>query len=196
VTVDVKKTATTVVDLLVALGVPQDPHTDDTPGRVARAWRERLAGYDVDPGRHLERTFPGPADAGLVIVAGLRLVTTCAHHLLPIVGSATVAYRPAVGARVVGLSKLARVLADYAARLQVQEQLGAQVAATIGGRLAPVGAGCVITAAHGCMSVRGVLQAGAVTTTSSWVGGWDERHPDVVAVLAEHHAARGVFPAV
>ncbi|CAJ61391.1 MULTISPECIES: GTP cyclohydrolase I [Frankia] len=186
---DTTRAVAAVEELLAALEVNEADHTADTPRRVVRAWQETLAGYQADPRRHLARTFTAPDDPGLVVVAGLHLVTTCAHHLLPIVGRATVAYRPAPGAPVVGLSKLSRVVADYAARLQVQERLGWQIASAVQDCLAPVGAGCVITAVHGCMTVRGVRQPTAVTTTAVWTGTWTPEHPDVEMVVAEHRAA-------
>jgi len=185
---DLEKTAAAVRDLLTALDVDEGEHSEDTPERVARAWSAALGGYEVDPARHLARTFPAPPDAGLVIVSGIRVRSTCAHHMLPIVGTATVAYRPAEGARIVGLSKLARVLGDYAARLQVQERLGYQVAATVQTELEPIGAACIITAEHGCMTMRGVQQSDTRTTTHALTGRWREdlSHPDVVAVLNNH----------
>src|SRR5690606_15215668 len=127
-----------------------------TPRRVAAMWAEVLAGYSQDPAEHLTVTFPAPPDPGLVVVAGIRVQSTCAHHLLPISGTATVAYRPGLGRRVVGLSKLARLVEGYSRRLQVQERLGHQVVDAIDRRLAPDGAACVITAEHGCMTLRGV----------------------------------------
>jgi GTP cyclohydrolase I len=183
---DLDKTADAVRDLLTALNVDEGEHSADTPERVARAWVAALGGYEVDPARHLLRTFPAPADPGLVIVSGIRVRSTCAHHLLPITGMATVAYRPAAGARIVGLSKLARVLGDFAARLQVQERLGWQVAHTVQQVLEPVGAACIITAAHGCISLRGVQQTAVLTTTHALTGAWNSGHPDVVATLNDH----------
>lgn len=190
---DLTKTADAVRDLLAALGVDEGDHTTDTPARVARAWAAALAGYDVDPTRHLERTFSAPPNPGLVVLAGIEVRSTCAHHLLPITGWATVAYRPAPGARIVGLSKLARVLGDYAARLQVQERLGWQTATTIQEALHPVGAACVITAEHGCISLRGVEDPHVVTTTIALTGAWEASpdDPNVQTVLAEHRAMKG-----
>lgn len=187
--IDLDKVSAAVTDLLTALDVDQDEHTRDTPRRVAAAWAEALAGYIDDPARHLAVRFTAPSDPGLVVVAGIRIISTCAHHLLPITGHATVAYRPQVGDPIVGLSKLARVVEGYARRLQVQERLTAQVAATVADHLAPVGAGCVITAYHGCMTLRGVGQPESVTTTHSWAGAWTSRHPDVGVVLDEHRRA-------
>lgn len=192
-TMDLDKAATAVNDLLTALGADEGEHTADTPARVARAWAAALAGYQADPLVHLERTFTAPPNPGLVVVSGVRVRSTCAHHLLPITGTATVAYRPRPGARIVGLSKLARVLCDYAARLQVQERLGWQTAAAVQSVLDPVGAACVVTAEHGCMSLRGVQEPHALTTTVALTGGWETHpdSPDVQTVLAEHRAARG-----
>jgi GTP cyclohydrolase I len=184
--VDVEKAAVAVADLLTALGVDEGAHTADTPNRVAKAWAAALAGYQVDPARHLAKVFPAPHDPGLVMVSGIAVRSTCAHHLLPITGTATVAYRPGVGAPVVGLSKLARVLGDYAARLQVQERLGWQVATALQRVLEPIGAACVISAAHGCISLRGVEQHDALTTTYALTGAWAPGDPDVEAILAEH----------
>ena len=178
--------ARAVSALLAAFGVDEGDHTADTPTRVAKAWREQLAGYDEDPREHLRKTFSAPDDPGLVVVSGIRVVSTCAHHLLPIVGTATVAYRPRPGQKVVGLSKLARVVDGYGRRLQVQERLGRQVVDAIAAELTPAGAGCVITAAHGCMSLRGVGQPATVTTTHSWAGAWHTGGADASAVLSEH----------
>lgn len=189
--IDVDKVASSVADLLIALGVEPDSHTADTPRRVAEAWAECLAGYDIDPAAHLDATFTGPSEPGLVVLGGIRVISTCAHHLLPITGTATVAYRPRSGARIVGLSKLARVLHGYARRLQVQEHIGYQVVEAIQRKLDPVGAACIITAAHGCISTRGVVEHGVLTTTQAAIGEWKPGHADLQAVLTEH-AARSV----
>lgn len=185
---DIDKVASSVADLLLALGAESDSHTNDTPRRVAEAWAECLAGYDIDPAAHLDATFTGPSDPGLVVVGGIRVVSTCAHHLLPITGVATVAYRPRAGAPIVGLSKLARVLQGYARRLQVQERIGYQVVEAIRHKLDPVGAACVITAEHGCIGTRGVLEHGVLTTTQATIGEWEPGHADLQSVLAEHTA--------
>lgn len=180
--------------LLGALGVPPGGHTVRTPERVAAAWRHMLRGYGLDPRRHLRVTFPGVPAAPLVCQAGLRVTSTCAHHLLPITGWATVAYRPRAGAPIVGLSKLARVLEEYAARATVQEVLGDEVARALAEELDAEGAACVITAEHGCMTLRGVQQHAARTTTVSLAGEWAEGPrgqviPDVEHVLADHRAS-------
>jgi GTP cyclohydrolase I len=183
--------ATAVEQLLDALGVRQhEPaHTADTPRRVAAAYRHQLSGYEEDPRLHLAKMFPAPEDPGLVVVSGLTVSSMCAHHMLPITGTATIAYRQHIGANVVGLSKLARLLDGYARRLQVQEQLGYQVASALQEELSPIGAGCIITAEHGCMTLRGVMQKGSRTTTTAWTGDWDvdPLNNDRAAVLAEHN---------
>jgi GTP cyclohydrolase I len=163
--VDVDAAALAVKDLLGAFGVPESDHTRDTHERSAKAWAEMLCGYQEDPADHLDTTFEGPRDPGLVIVAGVRIQSMCAHHLLPFSGVATVAYRPSPGARIVGISKLARVIVGYARRLQVQEQIGYDSVEAIMSRLNPSGAAVVITAHHDCMRIRGVREPDALTTT-------------------------------
>jgi GTP cyclohydrolase I len=178
-----------VADLLAAFRIPVDEHTRETPARVARAFCELLSGYEEDPGAHLERQFPGPDDAGLVALQGIRFTSLCAHHLLPFSGVATVAYLPVSGAPIVGLSKLARVLDGYARRLQTQEVLGAQVADELDTRLSPLGAACIITAHHGCMGIRGVKQPDAVMTTSSLRGRFRQDDAARAELMALHRTA-------
>lgn len=171
-------------------GVPKDGHTEDTPRRVAESWAERLQGYGQDAAAHLAKTFPVDGEPGLVVVAGIEVRSSCAHHLLPITGAATIAYRPAPGTgRVVGLSKLARVFEVYARRLQVQEQLGAQTLQAIVDGLAPAGAAVLITAEHGCMTERGVLQRGTATTTEAVAGDWVGGGADLEAARLAHERA-------
>ncbi|AYD82001.1 GTP cyclohydrolase [Mycobacterium phage Saguaro] len=163
--IDVDNAALAVKDLLQAFGVPIDDHTADTPTRSARAWAAILAGYQENPADHLSTTFSAPDDPGLVLVSGIRIQSMCAHHLLPFSGVATVAYRPSPGQRIVGISKLARVIQGYARRLQVQEQIGYQTVSAIKERLNPSAAVCQITAVHDCMRLRGVQEPSAATTT-------------------------------
>jgi GTP cyclohydrolase I len=182
--VDVDDAAYHIAGLIKAFGVTVDDHTDNTPYRSAKAWADILRGYDEDPADHLGTTFSAPADPGLVIVSGIRLQSMCAHHLLPFSGVATVAYRPSPGQRIVGLSKLARVVTGYAARLQVQENIGYQTIAALKDRLNPSGALCVITARHDCMRLRGVREPAAVTTTYADHGlVLDHEH----ALVRDHH---------
>lgn len=178
-----------VADLLFALGVDEGDHTADTPNRVAKAWAEMLRGYQENPDDHLDKTFTAPGDPGLVIVSGVRLVSTCAHHLLPFTGTATIAYRPTPGQPVVGLSKLARVLQGYAARLQVQERIGAQVVEAIASKLQPSGACVLITATHQCMTIRGACEPDAVTTTRA-IHGLITADENALIAQAHHDAMR------
>ena len=138
----------------------------DTPRRVACAWREYAKGYSEDPAIHLSRTFEevGGYDE-IVLLKDIPFQSHCEHHMAPIIGKAAIAYLPTD--KVVGISKLARVLHGYARRLQVQERLTAQVADAIESCLSPRGVIVVVEAEHLCMSVRGVRKPGARTVTSA-----------------------------
>ena len=141
----------------------------DTPARVARAYEEFFAGYDIDPVALLERTFEETDGYDeIVLLRDIRLESHCEHHMVPIIGRAHVAYLP--HRRVVGISKLARVVEAYAKRLQIQEKLTAQVANAIHAVLKPLGVGVVITATHQCMTTRGVHQTGVSMVTSRMLG--------------------------
>lgn len=141
----------------------------DTPARVARSYRELFAGYEVDPREYLERTFQevGGYDE-LVVLKDIRFVSFCEHHMLPVVGKAHVGYLPTD--RVVGISKLARVVRGFARRLQIQEKMTAEIARTIHEVLRPEGVGVVIEAEHSCMTMRGVDVPGASLITSHLIG--------------------------
>jgi GTP cyclohydrolase I len=141
----------------------------DTPGRVARAYREYFRGYLEDPRDHLARTFEevGGYDE-IVLLRDIPFHSHCEHHMAPIIGKAHVAYLPRD--KVVGISKLARVTQGYAKRLQVQERLTAEIADAIWERLNPKGVAVVIEASHACMSARGVLKPGVTMTTSRMMG--------------------------
>jgi GTP cyclohydrolase I len=156
----------------------------DTPKRVARAWKEYARGYEEDPARHLHRTFEevGGYDE-IVLLKGIPFQSHCEHHLAPIIGKASIAYLPAD--RVVGISKLARVLHGYARRLQVQERLTAQVADAICEHLKPQGVAVVIEATHACMTARGVSTPDVMMTTSRMMGVFrdDERSRREVLAL-------------
>jgi GTP cyclohydrolase I len=156
----------------------------DTPQRVARAWREYASGYGEDPAHHLSRTFEevGGYDE-IVLLKDIPFQSHCEHHLAPIIGKAAIAYLP--GDRVVGISKLARVLHGFARRLQVQERLTAQVADTIWEHLKPQGVAVVIEATHACMTARGVSTPGVMMTTSRMMGTFrrDERSRREVLAL-------------
>ena len=141
----------------------------DTPARVARSYRELFSGYDVEPRQYLERTFEevGGYDE-LVVLKDIRFVSFCEHHMLPVVGVAHVGYLPTD--RVVGISKLARVVRGYAKRLQIQEKLTSQIAQAVHEVLRPAGVGVVIEAEHSCMTLRGVDVPGASLITSHLIG--------------------------
>jgi GTP cyclohydrolase I len=141
----------------------------DTPLRVARAWKEYARGYEEDPSQHLSRTFEevGGYDE-IVLLKDIPFQSHCEHHLAPIIGKAAIAYLPAE--RVVGISKLARVLHGFARRLQVQERLTAQIADCVWEHLKPHGVAVVIEASHACMSARGVNTPGVMMTTSRMMG--------------------------
>lgn len=141
----------------------------ETPKRVAKAYRELFAGYEVDPHDYLERTFEevGGYDQ-LVILKDIRVVSFCEHHMLPFLGRAHVAYLP--NDRVVGISKLARVVNGFARRLQIQEKLTAEIAEAIQDILKPKGVGVVLVSEHSCMTMRGVNTPGSSLTTSHLLG--------------------------
>lgn len=140
-----------------------------TPERVARAYREWFGGYSVDPVQYLTTTFEDTEGYDeLVVLKNIRLESHCEHHMVPIVGVAHVAYLP--NRRVVGISKLARVVEAYAKRLQIQEKLTAQVADAVCSALNPLGVAVVIEAQHLCMTTRGVRKPGVTMMTSAMRG--------------------------
>ena len=140
-----------------------------TPERVARAYEEFFAGYHADPVALLERTFEETeAYDEMIVLRDIRLESHCEHHIVPILGRVHVAYLPA--GRVVGISKLARVVDVYARRLQIQEKLTAQIADTIEVVLKPRGVAVVIEAAHQCMTTRGIHKPGVSMVTSRMLG--------------------------
>jgi GTP cyclohydrolase IA len=155
----------------------------DTPARVGRAWLEYCEGNLEDPGYHLSRTFQevGGYDE-LVLLKDIPFQSHCEHHMAPIVGKASIAYMPKD--RVVGISKLARVLNGYSRRLQVQERLTAEVAQCIWDNLHPQGVAVVIEATHGCMTGRGVRTPGVAMTTSRLLGCFLDDHRSRKEVLS------------
>ena len=141
----------------------------DTPRRVIKSYRELFSGYEADPREYLERTFEEVAGYDeLVILKDIRVVSFCEHHMLPFLGKAHVGYLPSD--RVVGISKLARVVHGFARRLQIQEKLTAEIAEAIQDILDPKGVGVVIVSEHSCMTMRGVNTPGSRLTTSSLLG--------------------------
>lgn len=147
----------------------------DTPGRVARAYRQWFRGYEEDPVAMLQRTFEEVEGYDeMVVLRDIRYESYCEHHLAPIIGKAHVGYIPTD--RVVGISKLARLVDAYAKRLQVQEKLTAQIANTLMEVLAPRGVAVVMEGEHHCMSTRGVHKPGVSMVTSTMLGIFREDH--------------------
>ena len=149
-----------------------DPNREgllDTPGRVVRAYEEYFAGYWEDPREYLERTFEEVHGYDeMVVLRDIPFESHCEHHLAPIIGKAHVAYLPTN--RVVGISKLARVVNAFAKRLQVQEKMTAQIADCINNALAPDGVGVAVDAVHHCMTTRGVHSHGVSMVTTTLLG--------------------------
>jgi GTP cyclohydrolase I len=147
----------------------------DTPSRVVRSYEEFFAGYDADPVEILARTFEETDGYDeMVMLRGIRLESHCEHHMVPILGVAHVAYLP--NHRVVGISKLARVVEMFAKRLQIQEKLTAQIANAIEEVLQPKGVAVVIDAQHQCMTTRGVHKSGVSMVTSRMIGAFRTDH--------------------
>ena len=149
--------------------IGEDPSRDglrDTPARVARAWREMTNGYDDDPAAILGRTFDESSDE-MIILRGISFYSTCEHHLLPFYGTATAGYLPG---KVVGISKLARLVECFARRLQIQERMTRQIAEAIETHLEARGAAVILRAHHLCMGCRGVRQEETEMVTSCMLG--------------------------
>jgi len=145
----------------------------DTPGRVARAYRDWFSGYREDPRDYLARTFKEVAGYDeLIVLRDIEFESHCEHHMAPIIGRAHVGYLP--DGKVVGISKLARVVDTYARRFQVQEKMTAQIADCIADVLQPRGVGVVIEGAHECMTTRGVHKRGVSMITSKMLGTFRE----------------------
>ena len=149
-----------------------DPERDgllETPSRMARAYEQHFRGYAQDPVEILQKTFSETEGYDeMIVLRGIRFESHCEHHLAPIIGRAWVAYVPR--GRVVGISKLARVVDAYAKRLQIQEKMTAQIANTLQDVLDPQGVGVVIKAEHHCMTTRGVYKPGTDLVTSRMLG--------------------------
>src|SRR3989338_7746934 len=150
----------------------EDPDREgllETPARVARAYREYFSGYDQNPQEILAKTFEEVENYDeMVLVKNIRVESFCEHHFAPIIGFCHVAYIP--NKRIVGLSKLARVVDVFAKRLQVQERMTLQIATTINDVLKPKGVAVVMNAIHHCMTMRGVHKTESTTTTSHMLG--------------------------
>lgn len=177
-------TQSVVGQLLGALGFDwvKDEGLKETPIRVARAYQELLAGYEADPAAILSKTFPADGYDEVVVLRAVPFTSLCEHHLLPFTGSASVAYLP--GDRVVGLSKLARLVEAHARRLQIQEAMTKDIATDIQRHLEPQGVAVVIRAVHMCVTSRGIGKPGAEMVTSAMHGVFREK-PEARAELLE-----------
>jgi len=155
---------------------PDREGLSETPARVVRAYEEWFAGYGEDPERLLQRTFEEVAGYDeMVLLRDIRFVSHCEHHMAPIIGRAHIGYLPRH--RVVGISKLARLVEVYAKRLQIQERITAEIANTVQRVLRPHGVAVVVEATHGCMTSRGVSRAEATLVTSRMLGVFRD-HPE------------------
>ncbi|MBB5207952.1 GTP cyclohydrolase I FolE [Chiayiivirga flava] len=154
----------------------EDPDREgllDTPKRVTRAYADWFSGYAVDPAEYLRRTFEEVAGYDeMIVLRDIEFQSHCEHHMAPIIGRAHVGYLPTD--RVVGISKLARVVETFSRRFQVQEKLTAQIAHCIEDVLKPRGVGVVIEASHQCMTTRGVRKSGVTMSTSQMLGSFRE----------------------
>lgn len=171
--VDKPRIAAAVREILIAIG--EDPDREglqQTPRRVANAYEELFAGLLEEPRQYLSTTF----DEGhkeMVVLRDIPFASVCEHHLLPFTGMAHIGYIPK--GRIVGLSKLARLVEGYARRPQVQERLTSEIADAIMAELQPDGCGVIIEAVHTCMTIRGVKKSGATMVTSAMRGGFRSR---------------------
>jgi GTP cyclohydrolase I len=169
--VDLEKIARGIRLVLEGVGEDADrPGLRETPRRVAEMYAELTAGMREEPHEHVT-PLPGDKHDEMVIVKDIHFASLCEHHLAPFVGKCHIAYIPKEG-RIVGLSKLARLVETFARRLQVQERLTSEVADTLFDGLKPLGVMVVMEAEHTCMTVRGVKKPGAVTITSAIRGGF------------------------
>ena len=162
---DLERIQSAVREILIAVG--EDPNREglrDTPKRVARMYQELFSGLDKDPSAHLKATFTEGYDE-LVVLRDIPFSSTCEHHLMPFQGHAHIAYLP--DGRIVGISKLARVVDDFAHRPQSQERLTSQIANLLMEKLNAKGVAVMLNATHACMTCRGILKAGSVMVTSA-----------------------------
>ena len=186
--VDLGRIEKAVVEILEAIG--EDPKREGlkhTPARVSRMYAELLEGMRHEPSEHLESIFHEKYDE-IVLLRDIPFYSICEHHLMPFIGKAHVAYLP-VG-RVLGVSKLARVVDSFARRLQVQERLTDQIADFLMQNLEPLGVSVVLEASHSCMTIRGIKKPGAVMVTSALRGTFKKDPRTRAEVLTLMHADR------
>jgi GTP cyclohydrolase I len=184
--VDVPRIERAVREILLAVG--EDPDREGllrTPNRVARAYGELMAGLRTDPRVHLKTVFTERYDE-VVLLRDIEFHSLCEHHLLPFTGRAHVAYLP--DGKVVGLSKLARLVEGFARRPQVQERLTTQIADALWEELQPVGAACVVEAVHTCMTIRGAKKHGSTMVTSALRGIFKDNPASRAEVLSLIHS--------
>ncbi len=176
-----------VREILIAIG--EDPDRDgllETPARVARMYAEVFAGLRADPARHLQRVFDERYDE-IVLVRDIEFASMCEHHLLPFTGRVHIGYLP--NGKVVGLSKLARVVEDVSRRPQVQERMTETIADLVETELAVRGVGVVIQATHACMTIRGVRRSGSLCVTSAMRGVFRENEAsrqEILGLILNH----------
>ena len=188
--VDLPRIERAVREILLAVG--EDPDREGlqkTPNRVARSYAELMSGLRIDPRAHLRTVFTERYDE-IVLLRDIEFHSLCEHHLLPFTGRAHVAYLPQ--GKVVGLSKLARLVEGYARRPQVQERLTNQVADALMEELSPSGAACVIEAVHTCMTIRGAKKHGSTMVTSALRGIFKENPSSRSEILALMHYGNGL----
>ncbi len=187
--VDIPRIEHAVREILIAIG--EDPDREGllkTPNRVARAYGELMAGLQEDPRRHLKTVFNERYDE-VVLLRDIEFHSMCEHHLLPFTGRAHVAYLP--DGKVVGLSKLARLVEGFARRPQVQERLTTQIADAIMEELSPIGSACVIEAVHTCMTIRGAKKHGSTMVTSALRGIFKENPASRAEILSLMYSKEG-----
>ena len=158
-----------VIDVLEAVG--EDPTREGlvgTPNRVARMYGELLSGYNIDPTELLNGALFDVEHEQMVIVTNIEFQSLCEHHMLPFTGLAHVAYVP--DNKVVGLSKIPRIVDMYARRLQIQERMTKQIAETVSTLVEPLGVGVIVTGSHMCSTIRGVRKQHSLMTTNSMIG--------------------------
>jgi len=166
--IDLSRIEQAVREIILAIGEdPQREGIRSTPRRVAHMYAELFGGLSEDPGRHLTAAFSEKYDE-MVVLRDIPFYSMCEHHLLPFMGKAHVAYIPQ--GKVVGVSKLARIVESFARRPQVQERLTSQIADLLMDRLDAKGVGVIIKATHTCMTIRGVKKPGSVMVTSAMLG--------------------------
>ena len=186
-----EKVQQAAAEMLRHLGIdPLPAGMKNTPDRVARMWLELTAGYDLDPGTLLKTSFDADGYDQMIVMRGIDFSSTCEHHLLPFIGRATVGYLPGEDGRVVGASKLARVVDCFARRFQIQERMTKQIADAVEECLNPRAVGVVLVAGHECMACRGVRKPRAEFVTSALRGAFRSDPSARAEFLAFHHHGR------